>query len=81
MPTERINRTENRTGVVAVMWGKQQGDTFGNVRVGIERHLPPTGDGPGPIEAEDSQPLSRTDLNALIRTLRRARDQAFGTDA
>ena len=79
MPAERINRSADLPGVVAVLWGKHDAKTGedGRVRVAVERHVP-SDKRPRDIEAEDSQPLTRAELNTLIRTLRRARDQAFG---
>lgn len=80
MPRERINKTPDNTGIVSVGWGKLNpaSGEYGRVRVGIEAHSDPRN--LGPIEAEDSWPLSRPELNELIRVLKRARDQAFGNN-
>lgn len=78
MPRETIYANEyNETGKVEVQWAKEM-----YVQIGVA-HLPPPVD---PVEEAiewngQYLTLNRAEINRLIRTLRKARDQAFGADA
>lgn len=48
--------------------------------VGENRDAPPVGEFDDPATVF-TEPMSRTEINKLIRALRRARDQAYGEDA
>jgi hypothetical protein len=71
MPKEQINYPTDDKGAVVVNWGRQSA-TYGDggVIVAVTQD-----------ESVQSVNLTRTEVNKLIRTLRRARDAAMGEDA
>ncbi len=74
MPKESI-RTADRDTSLRIGWSKEGGN---NVQLGVGV--------PGIVIGEVAYddvwtPLDREGINALIRTLRRARDATFGVDA
>lgn len=76
MPKEVIHPSVPRSegepiGDVAVHWDR---DT--QVQVSVTRHE----GGDAPKWSIHSEPLTRVQINDLIRVLRRARDQAYGRD-
>lgn len=93
MPTFNLYPTPNPDGTdstcrVTVIWNRGQSVYVGSTRLrdGADRHaeLVP-GDKPDdpyvPAWQGALPPLDRQQLNQLIETLRRARDQAYGKDA
>lgn len=76
MPTDRIyeNYDKEPTFATSVNWGR---GTF--VSVGVLR-VPEGDDGFGPETEGFHITLDRGQINTYIRSLRRARDQAYGAD-
>ena len=76
MPKEYINDSDTPYHLIALAWGRD------NETVGLTTRMDTPSDGDevkgGP---EAWVHLNRFDINRLIRTLRKARDQAFGSDA
>lgn len=70
MPKERFANPANSDHAIDVSWGREAA----YVAVGVSVDLGNTGDS---LWSE----LDRVGVNRLIRTLRKARDQAFGADA
>jgi hypothetical protein len=90
--TEKTGQSaaEERRGL-DISWSRpdENGDTTpGNVQIGmsfspeeLRRLSQPYSDGSFPfVRATYTEPLSRDQLNLMIRTLRRARDAAYGAD-
>lgn len=74
---------------LVVHWGKHGGnpDEPGSVSVSIDQVPSMSGDDylesgadPKPIQKASTRGLTRSDLNRMIATLRKARDEAFGRD-
>lgn len=71
MPRETIGRMEQGGFVVQVGW-----DHAGSVQVGVGDPAGPTGDPAASLWSN----LGRSEINWLIRVLRRARNAAYGGD-
>lgn len=67
------NYEDDRTGVVQL--SLEQYPSFTNEEYEAQRQWPPA-----PERELYSENLTRSELNKLIKFLRRARDQAYGTD-
>lgn len=83
MPKQSIYANDN-IGSVEISWGKDAehvdiGTRLKDKPFTFDRM--PQGEVSGPFESIHITLTTRSDVNDLIRTLRKARDQAFGADA
>lgn len=84
MPKEYIGTAPQEHGSVAVSWGKDSG----HISVSVAGPVGWRDEELKQLVAPDTdngldwhfQAMNRWELNRLIRTLRKARDQAFGKD-
>jgi len=67
------NYADDKTGVVQL--SLEQYASFTDEEYDALRQWPPV-----PVEEKYSENLTRSEINKLIKALRRARDQAYGTD-